>query len=87
MSSAWSAAPSSWNCTPTTPFASVAVALTGTVPDTAALLAGALIATAGPVTSTATLRAPEAAEVVVPFVALAVMLRVPSRSAVVTVML
>ena len=51
MSSAPSAAPSSRNCTPTTPTLSLAVAETVTVPETVAPLAGAVIDTVGGVTS------------------------------------
>src|SRR5438128_1534497 len=45
-------APSSLNCTPTTPTLSEAVAETVTVPETVAPLAGAVIATVGVVVST-----------------------------------
>jgi hypothetical protein len=43
--------PFSWNCTPTTPILSDAVAVIATVPDTVAPVAGAEIATVGAVTS------------------------------------
>ena len=44
--------PSSWNCTPATPTLSLAVAeIVTAVPETVALLEGAVIATAGAVTS------------------------------------
>ena len=47
MSSAPRLAPSSLNCTPTTPTSSEASAVTGTVPATVAPLAGDVTATAG----------------------------------------
>src|SRR5207302_6910625 len=51
MTSAPSGAPSSWNCTPTTPTLSVALAVTVARPDTVAPGAGAVIDTVGGVTS------------------------------------
>src|SRR5438552_3824052 len=44
-------APSSWNCTPTTPTLSAAVAVTETVPDTVVPAVGAVIDTVGGVRS------------------------------------
>jgi hypothetical protein len=51
VSSPLSGAPSSRNCTPTTPTASVAVAPTDTVPETVAPGVGALMSTTGGVVS------------------------------------
>ena len=51
VSSAPSGVPPSRNCTPTTPTLSDALALTVTLPETVALLAGAVIETVGGVVS------------------------------------
>ena len=51
VSSAPTLAPSTLNCTPTTPTASAAVAVTVTEPDTVAPAAGAVTETVGAVTS------------------------------------
>jgi hypothetical protein len=49
--------PSSLNCTPATPMLSLALAVTGVVPDSVAPAAGAEIATAGAVPSEDTTKA------------------------------
>src|SRR3989442_14686171 len=63
VASAPTFAPSSLNCTPTTPTLSVAVAVTVTAPDTVAPRVGAVRATVGGVVSLLTAAAPAPAAV------------------------